>query len=97
MQFPTVVLYEAPYRMEIQQTASTHSSTAESGFNLRRYFNPAIHNQLWMTETPTVDAALKSSPYNEVQNMHLANMNPLTFGWSSHRSDLIVSCTNATE
>lgn len=94
MQFPTVVLSETPYQMQIQQTLSVQNDSFEAGFNLRRFFHPAVHSQVFMTSPLNVGSAFFHSPSNVLEAMHEANNNPLAFGWMNHPYELVISSTN---
>lgn len=96
MQFPTVVLFEAPHEMRIDQTLSVQNSTFDAGFNLRRFFHPAVHTQLYMNQPLSIGAAFYHSPSNVLEAMHEANNNPLGFGWMHHAYELVVSSTNTS-
>ncbi len=94
MQFPTVVLYETPHEMRIDQTLAVQNSTYDAGFNLRRFFHPAVHSQLYMNEPLSVGAALNHNAFNVLSAIHEANNDPLGFDWTHHSYQLIVSSTN---
>lgn len=96
MQFPTVVLYETPHEMRIDQTLAVQNSTYDAGFNLRRFFHPAVHTQLYMNEPISIGSAFYHSPFNVLQAMHEANNNPLVFSWKHHNYELVVSSTNTS-
>jgi fimbrial isopeptide formation D2 family protein/uncharacterized repeat protein (TIGR01451 family) len=96
MQFPTVVLYEQPHEMRIDQTLAVHNGDYDAGFNLRRFFHPAIHSQLYMNEPISVGAAFRHDPFSVLTAMHEANNNPLGFDWKHHAYELIVSSSNTS-
>jgi len=96
MQFPTVVLFEQPHEMRVDQTLAVHNSGLNAGFNMRRFFHPAIHSQLYMNEPLSVDAAFRHDPFSVLTAMHQANNNPLGFGWEHHAYELVVSSSNTS-
>ncbi len=96
MQFPTVVLYEQPHEMRVDQTLAVQNSTNFAGFNLRRFFHPAVHSQLYMNEPVSVGAAFRHDPFSVVQAIHAANNDPLGFDWTHHAYELIVSSSNTS-
>lgn len=96
MQFPTVVLYEQPHEMRVDQTLAVQNSTNFAGFNLRRFFHPAIHSPMYMNEPISVGAAFRHDPFSVVQAMHAANNDPLGFDWTHHAYELIVSSSNTS-
>ena len=96
MQFPTVVLYEQPHEMRVDQTLAVQNSTSFAGFNLRRFFHPAIHSQSYMNEPISVGAAFRHDPFNVVQAIHAANNDPLGFDWTHHAYELVVSSSNTS-
>lgn len=96
MQFPTVVLFEAPHDMRIDQTMAVQNSMFDAGFNLRRFFHPAVHTQLYMSEPLSIGAAFHHSPKNVLAAMHAANNDPLAFNWKHHSYQLVVSSTNTS-
>lgn len=96
MQFPTVVLYEQPHEMRIEQTHAVQNSGQNAGFNMRRFFHPAVHSQLYMNEPISVGAAFRHDPFSVLTAMHEANNNPLGFGWEHHAYELVVSSSNSS-
>jgi len=96
MQFPTVVLYEQPHEMRIDQTMAVQNSDSGSGFNMRRFFHPAVHGQLYMQESLSIESAFRHNPFDILAAMHAANNNPLGFGWMHHAYELVVSSSNAS-
>lgn len=97
MQFPTVVLYEQPHTMRIVQTSAGRADFMETGYNLRRYFHPAVHTQLFYTEPLSIDGVFRNAPFTVIGAMHAANLNPLTFASQHHSYELHASSSNAGE
>jgi len=90
------VIWKHPYRMDVEQTAPIQTDVHElDGFNMRRYFHPAMHSSLFLTERDTVSSVMRNSAYETIDSMHGANNNPLQVGWRSHLYQLNVSSTNA--
>ena len=96
MQFPTVVLTEQPHEMRLDQTLAVQNTGSEAGFNLRRFFHPTGHSQVFMSETPSVAAAFRHNPFATLMAMHDANNNPLGFGWNHHAYELDVASSNTS-
>ncbi|MGB7329617.1 MAG: hypothetical protein WBD31_32380, partial [Rubripirellula sp.] len=82
--FPGAIIWKHPHRMEIEQVAAVHNEAADAGFNLRRYFHPASHHSLYMTERPTVGGVMRETPSETVEAMHQAHLNPLSLGLRAH-------------
>ncbi|MFV0441996.1 MAG: SdrD B-like domain-containing protein [Planctomycetaceae bacterium] len=95
MQFPTLVLNEHPYEMRITQTPSLQNESSNAGFNLRRFFHPAIHSQLFCSEPLSVASVFSHDPYSVLRAMHAANNHPLGFGWNHYDYEMEVSSSNA--
>jgi uncharacterized repeat protein (TIGR01451 family) len=74
--FPTAVIHKHPHRMTLEQTPAATVSPAE-GFNLRRYFHPAVHGSLFVSEQVTVSNVFRNLPHTVLKSMHQANLNPL--------------------
>ncbi len=94
--FPGTIIYKQPHRMEVDQTPPAYNQLEDSGFNLRRYFHPAVHHSLFFSERLTVQSVMRSQPDFVLNTMHAANTNPLEFGWKSHTYELLTSSTNAS-
>jgi len=94
--FPGTIIYKQPHRMQVDQTPPAYNQMEDSGFNLRRYFHPAVHHSLFFTERLTVQSVMRSQPDFIINTMHEANSNPLAFGWQSHSYELLTSSTNAS-
>ena len=95
--FPNLLIYESPHRMEIIVTPAINNVSHENGFNLRRYFHPAIHTELYMSETPTIAGVFRNRAYNIVEAQHSANTNPLGFQWYAHAYELSTASSNVSQ
>ncbi|MFM9960495.1 MAG: Ig-like domain-containing protein, partial [Planctomycetaceae bacterium] len=95
--FPNIIIYEQPHRMEIIVTPAISNVAHENGFNLRRYFHPAIHAGLVMTESLTVAGVFRNRAYNIIEAQHAANTNPLGFQWFSHAYELNAASSNISQ
>ena len=95
--FPNTVIWKEPHRMSVEQTAPIQGGVNHvDGFNMRRYFHPAMHHSLFFTERDTVQSIERNSAFNTINSMHEANNNPLQLGWRNHLYQLNVSSTNAS-
>lgn len=94
MSFPSIVIFEHPHRMEIIITPAISNAAHENGFNLRRYFHPAIHTELYCNEQLSVSGVFRNRAYNIIDAMHSANIRPLGFDWFSHAYELNPASTN---
>ncbi len=92
--FPGSVIWKQPHRMEIEQVASIENAMHDAGFNLRRYFHPATHSSLVMTERPTVSSVLRETAYETVEVMHDSHNDPLQLGRKAHSYQLNTASTN---
>ncbi len=95
--FPNIIIYEYPHRMEIIVTPAVNNLAHENGFNLRRYFHPAIHAGLVMTEPLSVASVFRNRAYNIVEAQHSANFHPLGFQWYSHAYELNAASSNVSQ
>ena len=94
MSFPNIIIFEHPHRMEIIITPAISNSAHENGFNLRRYFHPAIHTELYCNEQLSVSGVFRNRAYNIIDAMHSSNTRPLGFDWFSHAYELSPASTN---
>ena len=94
--FPGTIIYKQPHRMEVDQTPAGYNRWEDAGFNLRRYFHPAVHHSLFFSERITVQSVMRTQPDFVLSTMHAANSNPLAFGWNAHEYELLTSSTNAS-
>ena len=95
--FPNIIIYEYPHRMEIIVTPAINNLAHENGFNLRRYFHPAIHAGLVLTEPLNVAGVFRNRAYNIVEAQHSANTHPLGFQWYSHAYELNAASSNVSQ
>ena len=95
--FPNMIIYEQPHRMEIIVTPAISNVSHETGFNLRRYFHPAIHAGLVMTESLSVASVFRNRASNIVEAQHSANTHPLGFQWFSHAYELNAASSNISQ
>jgi uncharacterized repeat protein (TIGR01451 family) len=95
--FPNILIYEYPHRMEIIVTPAINNLSHENGFNLRRYFHPAIHTELFMNESLSVAGVFRNRAYNIVEAQHAANTLPLGFQWYSHAYELNAASSNVSQ
>ena len=95
--FPNMIIYEQPHRMEIIVTPAISNVAHENRFNLRRYFHPAIHAGLVMTESLSVAGVFRNRAYNIVEAQHSANTHPLGFQWYSHAYELNAASSNISQ
>jgi hypothetical protein len=95
--FPNIIIYEYPHRMEIIVTPAISNLSHENGFNLRRYFHPAIHAGLALTEPLSVASVFRNRAYNIIESQHAANIHPLGFQWFSHAYELNAASSNVSQ
>ena len=95
--FPNMIIYEQPHRMEIIVTPAISNVSHENGFNLRRYFHPAIHAGLVMTESLSVAGVFRNRAFNIIEAQHSANTHPLGFQWCSHAYELNAASSNISQ
>ncbi|KLU05634.1 hypothetical protein RISK_002266 [Rhodopirellula islandica] len=94
--FPGSVIWKHPHRMEIEQVASIENANQDAGFNLRRYFHPANHSSLMMTERLTVSGVMRETAYETLEVIHIAHNDPLQLGCKAHRYQLNTASTNVS-
>ena len=92
--FPNTVIWKQPHRMDVEQVASIQGMQDDAGFNMRRYFHPALHHSLVFIERPTVGTIMRNSAYETIESMHSANLNPLAVGWRNHTYQLNTASSN---
>ena len=95
--FPNIIIYEYPHRIEIIVTPAINNLAHEYGFNLRRYFHPAIHAGLVMTEPLSIASVFRNRAYNIVEAQHSADTHPLGFQWYSHAYELNAASSNVSQ
>ena len=68
-----------PHRMEVQQMPAIQSSSLgdASGWNIHRFFHPAVHTHLYFFQGLTVRDAFMAQPRNVLTALHSLNENPL--------------------
>jgi hypothetical protein len=93
--FPGTVIWKDPHHMSVEQIGSIQTGLYDAGFNMRRYFHPALHHSLFFSERPTVASVMRDAPYNVLSSIHAANVNPLTFDWSANPYEFAAASTNA--
>ncbi len=94
--FHGTIVGKNPHTMLVTQTPPIYQGFDDTGFNLRRYFHPAVHHSLFFHEPVTVQSVARSLPHTVLSSMHEANRNPMGFGWTAHAYELVSSSTNAS-
>ena len=84
--FPSVVVTDRPYAIDVTQTQSVQSMHAMAGFNLRTYFSPAVHAQMFWSHHATPTSVLAYQPSNVLEAMLAQDSNPLGLDWNSSYS-----------
>jgi uncharacterized repeat protein (TIGR01451 family) len=93
--FPDKIIWKNPHRMTVEQVGSVHGGIEDTGFNMRRYFHPALHHSLFFQEHTTINSVFREAPYTVLVSMHEANSNPLGFDWTANPYEFAASSTNA--
>jgi uncharacterized repeat protein (TIGR01451 family) len=94
--FPGTIINKQPHRMEVDQTPAAYNVLEDAGFNLRRYFHPAVHHSLFFSEQPSIQSVMRNQPHTVLNTMHEANNTPIGFSWNAHSQELLSSSTNAS-
>ncbi len=94
--FPGTIVDKQPHSMEVTQTPPIYQGFEDTGFNLRRYFHPAVHHSLFFYEPLTIQNVMRSQPHTVLSNLHEANQNPMGFGWTAHAYEQVSASTNAS-
>ncbi|MEQ8662533.1 MAG: DUF11 domain-containing protein, partial [Gammaproteobacteria bacterium] len=96
--FAGSVLTSQPHAISIgQQTSSINESTT-GGFNLRTYFSPALHGQLFFAWQPNVEAVFARTAGGVLEGLAAANRDPLGLGGEGMPSyEFIASSSTTTQ
>ncbi|MEM9409517.1 MAG: isopeptide-forming domain-containing fimbrial protein [Planctomycetota bacterium] len=92
--FPGTVVGQQPHDMIVEQTPAVQNNVDEAGFNLRRYFHPAVHHSLFVNEPLNIRTIVRNLPHTVINTMHQANLNPLGLAWNSHPYELASGSSN---
>ena len=84
--FPSVIVTDRPYAIDISQTQSVQNMHAMAGFNLRTYFSPALHAQMFWSHHATPASVLAYQPAHVLESMLAQDSNPLAMDWNSSYS-----------
>jgi hypothetical protein len=93
--FPDKMIWKNPHRMTVEQVGAVHGGMEDTGFNMRRYFHPALHHSLFFQEHTTISSIFRERPHTILVSMHQANSNPLGFDWTVNPYEFAASSTNA--
>ncbi len=81
--FPSVIVTDRPYAIDISQTQSVQNAHAMAGFNLRTYFSPALHAQMFWSHHATPASVLAYQPANVLDAMLAQDSHPLGMDWNA--------------
>ena len=88
-----------PHRMQVQQTPAIQNGPlggGDSGWNVRRYFHPAVHPQLYFYQNSSISSVFAEQPRNVLSSLHDVQSRPLQLGTNPHANELNVSSTNVS-
>ncbi|MEM7255482.1 MAG: hypothetical protein AAF493_29130, partial [Pseudomonadota bacterium] len=80
--FPSVIVFDHPHSIKVDQVMSVHNASTTSGFNMRTYFTPALHGHIFWSRDVTVETVLGNAPHRVVESMSQQNQNPISMGWN---------------
>ena len=87
-----------PHGITIQQQPGSQNASTEGGFNLRTYFSPALHAQLFFTYQPDAEAIFSRLPSDVLNSLSAANRDPLALGWNESNSyEFLASSSTTTQ
>lgn len=96
--FANVVIVDHPHSMQIDQVGSPNNDSTQAGFNLRTYFSPALHGQVFFSQKPSVEGVLGRTPAVVMSSLHLAMNHPLIIGWNdTYAYEFLTSSTTPSQ
>jgi uncharacterized repeat protein (TIGR01451 family) len=94
--FASVVMKDAPHRMEIQQVSSLYNHNVMSVYDMRTYFTPATSAQLFFSHEVSPYDVLEQSPLATLRAMHHAYNNPLAVAWDEFSAYQFFAASSTT-
>jgi len=88
--FPSSVVRDYPQTVRISQTQATFDE-ADSGFNMRPYFAPAIQAGHFFSETQSVNTIFAGRASNNVQFLYQSLLEPLSFGNDKYEYEFLAT------
>jgi uncharacterized repeat protein (TIGR01451 family) len=96
--FAGTVLNSQPHAISISQQAPANSDSTAGGFNLRTYFSPALHGQLFFAYQPSITTAFANQSGDVLAAMSAGNHNPLGLATSdSEPYEFFASSSTTTQ
>jgi hypothetical protein len=96
--FANVYITDEPHNMTVAENQPIYNSSTEGSFNLRTYFAPAHHGQVFFLHTPTVDSVFSNTAENVMQSIHHSLTNPIQLGWSdTYGYEALTSSSTTTQ
>lgn len=76
---------QGPHNVVLRQTYPTYNEFADTGYNLRLYYQPAIMGGTYVSEYLTTENVLGiRSAHVSVNSLYLASMHPMLMGWNAY-------------
>lgn len=96
--FGNVYITDVPHDMTVTEDQPVYNSSTQGSFNLRTYFAPAHHGQVFFLHNPTVESVFSNTAENVNQSIHHALTNPIQLGWSNtYGYEALTSSTTTTQ
>lgn len=96
--FGGTVISGQPHAISIEQQSSALNGSTTGGFNLRTYFSPALHSQLFFSYRADGESIESQTPATVLESMSQANRNPLALGWNDTNSyEFLASSSTTTQ
>jgi len=88
--FYDVAMTDRPHSLVLRQTYAGYTPFADAGYNLRRYFSPALLGGAYASEYLTVENVLgKRAAFHSVDAVYSATVQPISMGWHMYSFELL--------
>ncbi len=96
--FAHVYVSDEPHDMSITEDQPVYNASTLGSFNLRTYFAPSYHGQVFFIHTPTVESVFSNTAENAINAIHQGLTNPIQLGWDkTYGYEYLASSTTTTQ
>ncbi|MEM7465608.1 MAG: isopeptide-forming domain-containing fimbrial protein [Pseudomonadota bacterium] len=81
--FAHVYITDTPHDMQVSEQQPVYNASTLGSYNLRTYFAPSFHGQVFFLHHPTVASVFSNMAENVNHSIHESLMYPIQLGWDN--------------
>jgi len=98
MNFPNLVLWDAPHSIRVEQLPSLYNNNVMSVFDMRTFFTPAINSQLFFSHELSISTMMAFAPHEILEALHHAYNYPIAITWDNFNAyEFVVKSSTTTQ